>query len=226
MKTILVVDDNLKVVNMLRRTLIYEGYDVFTARDGREALQEAQRKRPDLIILDWLMPEIDGVEVARRIRKADGTPILMLTAKDQLEDRVFGLDSGADDYLVKPFEPQELLARVRALLRRSDAQDELTLLTYEDLSVDLFTRDVKRGLQWIELTPREFDLLVYFLKYPRRVLERERILVDVWGYDFQGDANVLEVFVGHLRQKLEANDAPRLIQTVRGVGYVLRAPEA
>ena len=225
MPTVLIVDDNQKVVDMLRRTLIYEGYDVLVAMDGAQALAQAQAHRPDLIVLDWLMPGIDGLEVARRVSKADRIPIIMLSAKDALEDRVLGLDSGADDYLIKPFEPAELLARIRALLRRAESEGDETPITYSDLSLDPVTRDVRRGARLVSLSPKEFDLLLYFLRQPRRVLPRERILQDIWGYDFNGDANVLEVSIGHLRTKLEASGEPRLLQTVRGVGYALRVPE-
>ena len=226
MPTVLIADDNQKVVDMLRRTLIYEGYEVVTALDGYEALAQAQAHRPDVIVLDWLMPGVDGLEVARRVSKADRIPIIMLTARDALEDRVMGLDSGADDYLVKPFEPAELLARIRALLRRVEAgADDEKLLTYDDLRLDPITRDVCRGERMIALSPKEYDLLLYFMRCPRRVLTRDRILQDVWGYDFNGDANVLEVYVGHLRAKLEQANEPRLIQTVRGVGYILRHAE-
>lgn len=223
MPTILIVDDNQKVIDMLRRTLIYEGYDVLVAMDGQQALAQAQKHRPDLIVLDWLMPNVNGLEVARRVSKADGIPIIMLTARDALEDKILGLDSGADDYLVKPFEPDELLARIRALLRRAAGGEAAEkLLTYGDLSLDPVTRDVRRGTRPISLSPKEFDLLAFFLRHPRRVLTRERILEEVWSYDFGGDANVLEVTIGHLRAKLEAEGESRLLQTVRGVGYVLR----
>lgn len=225
MPTILIVDDNQKVIDMLRRTLIYEGYDVLVAMDGPQALAQAQSMRPDVMVLDWLMPGLDGLEVARRVSKADRIPIIMLTAKDALEDRILGLDSGADDYLVKPFEPTELLARIRALLRRAEPVDIEKTLTYDDLILDPITRDVRRGERTITLSPKEFDLLYYFMRQPRRVIARERILQDIWGYDFGGDGNVLEVYVGHLRTKLEASQESRLIQTVRGVGYVLRVPD-
>lgn len=225
MPTVLVVDDNQKLLTMLRRTLAYAGYEVFTAENGREALTQAYMHRPDVMVLDWLMPGIDGLEVARRVHSADKIPIIMLTARDALEDKITGLDSGADDYLVKPFEPDELLARIRALLRRASTADSEQVLTYADLSLDPVTRDVRRGRRLIALSPTEFALLTLFMRSPRRVLSRERILEEVWGYDFRGDANVLEVFVGHLRTKLEAHGEPRLIQTVRGVGYVLRLNE-
>lgn len=222
MPTILIVDDNEKVTNMLRRTLIYEGYEVLVASNGQQALSLSHQHRPDLIVLDWLMPGLDGIEVARRISKADGTPIIMLTAKDGLEDRILGLDSGADDYLVKPFEPAELLARIRALLRRVQSSDEERVLTYNDLILDPISREVRRRDRTISLSPKEYDLLALLLRNPRRVLPRERILEEIWGYDFGGDGNVLEVYIGHLRTKLESEGEPRLIQTVRGVGYVLR----
>ncbi len=222
MVTILIVDDDRKITDMLRRTLAYEGYQVFTAADGHEALAQAQAHRPDLVVLDWLMPGLDGIEVARRLRAADNTLILMLTARDAVEDRVTGLDSGADDYLVKPFTPAELLARIRALLRRSESSSKERPLSYADLYLDPVTRDVRRGQRVFMLTPKEFDLLHYLLRHPRQVLLRERILEEVWGYDFGGNGNVLEVYVGYLRTKTEAEGESRLIHTVRGVGYVLR----
>ena len=168
------------------------------------------------------MPGLDGIEVARRLREADGTPILMLTARDTIEDRVEGLDGGADDYLVKPFAPEELLARLRALLRRTEPVTSQRPMLYADLYLDSVTRETRRGTRQFSLSPKEFDLLSYFLRHPRQVLPRERILQDVWGYDFGGDGNVLEVYVGYIRSKTEAGGEPRLIQTVRGVGYVLR----
>jgi two-component system response regulator MprA len=222
MATVLIADDDRKIIDMLRRTLAYEGYHVVTAADGLEALAQAQAQRPDVVILDWLMPGLDGIEVARRIRQADPTPILMLTARDTIEDLVQGLDNGADDYLVKPFAPAELLARVRALLRRTEGSSSERPLSYADLSLDPMTRETRRGSRNFNLSPKEFDLLAYLLRHPRQVLPRDRILQDVWGYDFGGDGNVLEVYIGYLRTKTEAGGEPRLIQTVRGVGYVLR----
>lgn len=224
MPTILIADDNEKIINMLRRTLIYEGYDVVEAVDGPTTLSKAREHRPDMIVLDWLMPGLDGIEIARRISRADSTPILMLTAKDEVEDRVQGLDSGADDYLVKPFAPDELLARIRALLRRKEKadRDDERPLTYTDLHLDPVTRKIRRGEREFNLSPREFDLLRYFLRFPQRVLPREQIMQAVWEYDFDGNDNVLEVYVGHLRTKTEASGEARLIHTVRGVGYVLR----
>ena len=222
MATVLIADDDRKIIDMLRRTLAYEGYHVVTAADGHEALAKALAHRPDVVVLDWLMPGVDGLEVARRLREADGTPILMLTARDAVEDRVEGLDSGADDYLVKPFAPAELLARLRALLRRSDTGRGDKPSSYADLYLDPVTRETRRGDRQFSLSPKEFDLLAHLLRYPRQVLPRERILQDVWGYDFGGDGNVLEVYIRYLRGKTEAGGEPRLIHTVRGVGYVLR----
>jgi len=222
MATILVVDDDRKITDMLRRTLTYEGYRVATAADGQEALNKAQTDRPDLIVLDWLMPRLNGLEATRLLRTTSDVPILMLTARDAVEHRVEGLDSGADDYLVKPFAPDELLARIRALLRRSDGGDKDKAIQYADLSLDPMTRETRRGARSFNLTPKEFDLLQYLMRHPRQVLPRDRILQDVWGYDFDGNGNVLEVYVGYLRTKTEAGGEPRLIQTVRGVGYALR----
>ncbi len=222
MATVLIADDDRKIIDMLRRTLAYEGYHVVTAADGHEALSQAHAHRPDVVVLDWMMPGLSGLEVARRLRAADAMPILMLTARDAVEDRVEGLDSGADDYLVKPFAPPELLARLRALLRRSDANNNERPLSYADLYLDPVTRETRRGQRAFNLSPKEFDLLSYLLRYPRQVLPRDRILQDVWGYDFGGDGNVLEVYIGYVRAKTESGGEPRLIQTVRGVGYVLR----
>jgi len=221
MPTILIADDDLKITEMLRRTLTYEGYTVLTAANGQEALDQAQAHRPDLVVLDWMMPRLSGLEVAKRLRAADDVRILMLTARDAVEDRVEGLDGGADDYLVKPFAPAELLARVRSMLRRSLA-DPRQPLRYADLLLDATTRDTRRGDREFSLSPKEFDLLSFLLAHPRQVLPRERILESVWGYDFGGDDNVLDVYIGYLRAKTEAGGESRLIQTVRGVGYVLR----
>lgn len=222
MTTVLVADDDQKILDMLRRTLAYEGYRVLTAVNGSEALAQAQAYRPDLVIVDWMMPQLDGLAVTQRLRALDSTPILMLTARDAVEDRVMGLDHGADDYLVKPFAPSELLARIRALLRRAEPSLHEQPLTYADLALDPRTRETRRGEREFHLSPREFDLLAYLLRYPRHVLPRDRMLHDVWGYDFGGDGSVLEVYIGYLRTKTEAGGEPRLIQTVRGVGYVLR----
>ncbi len=226
MTTILIADDDAKIVDMLRRTLTYEGYKVVTAADGYEALVQAQSARPDVIVLDWLMPGLQGVEVARRLHAGGasrGPAILMLTAKDAIEDRVAGLDSGADDYLVKPFAPAEFLARIRALLRRKDpagASDQP--LAFADLHLDPITRETTRAERRFELTPKEFELLAFLMRHPRQVVQRERLLEEVWGYDFNGNDNVLDVYIGYLRTKTEAGGEPRLIQTMRGVGYVLR----
>lgn len=226
MATILVADDDRKIIDMLRRTLAYEGYQVITAANGQAALAQVQTQRPDLVVLDWLMPELSGIEVAQQIHallpNGAAPQILMLTARDTIEDRVEGLDSGADDYLVKPFAPAEFLARVRALLRRVPNGSTDKPLTYADLVLDPVTREARRGERSFTLSPREWDLLALLLRYPRQVLQRERILQDVWGYDFGGDGSVLEVYIGYLRTKTEAGGEPRLIQTVRGVGYVLR----
>jgi two-component system response regulator MprA len=219
--SILVVDDDPEIVSFIKRGLIYEGYSVDTAVDGTEALTKARDKEPDLVILDIMMPGLDGVEVSKRLRQASDVPILMLTAKGTVADRVEGLDSGADDYLVKPFAFDELLARVRALLRRRQPR-EGEVLRFSDLSLDTATREVKRGNEIIELTSQEFDLLELLMRHPRQVLIRDRIYERVWGYDFDGESNVIEVYVSYLRSKLEASGKPRLIHTVRGVGYVLK----
>jgi two-component system response regulator MprA len=223
MVSVLIVDDDRKILDMLRRTLAYEGYRVLTAANGQEALERALADPPDLVVLDWLMPGLTGIEVTRRLRAAGEVPILMLTARDAVEDRVEGLDTGADDYLVKPFAPSELLARVRALLRRHSQQPSADRpLAYADLELDPLTREARRGERRFSLTPKEFDLLRLFLRHPRQVLTRDNILQEVWGYDFNGDDNVLDVYVGYLRSKTEAGGEPRLIQTIRGVGYALR----
>ena len=224
MATILVVDDDSKLLKMVRRTLLYDGFAVETAENGVSALQLLARKSADLLVLDWMMPEMDGIELTKILREmGNEIPILMLTARDAVEDRVLGLDAGADDYLMKPFAPSELLARVRALLRRfKKTAATAQKLSYAGITLDPATREVFRGERRIELTPKEFDLLQYFLLNPRRVLTRDRILEEIWGYDFGGADNVLEVYVGYLRKKLEAGGEPRLIRTVRGVGYTLR----
>lgn len=222
---ILVVDDDEKITSLLRRSLIFEGYSVRTANDGKQGLAKVMEKEPDLIILDVMMPHLDGWEVCRRIRESGSVfPILMLTAKDEIDDRVKGLDLGADDYLVKPFALEEMLARVRALLRRkSDSINHSTnQLHFEDLVMDLDTREVLRGEQSISLTTKEFELLHFFMLNPKRVLSRDRIMEKIWGYDYSGESNVLEVYVALLRQKLEEGGKSRLIHTVRGTGYVLK----
>ncbi len=218
---ILVVDDDPEIVSFVKRGLAYEGYTVDTASDGTEALAKARDREPDLVILDVMMPGIDGIEVSKRLRQASDVSILMLTAKGTVADKVAGLESGADDYLVKPFAFDELLARVRALLRRQQPS-EGEILRFSDLSLNTATREVKRGNQFIELTAQEFDLLELFLRHPRQVLKRDLIYERVWGYNFEGESNVIEVYVRYLRTKLEAAGLTRLIHTVRGVGYVLK----
>ena len=220
---ILVVDDEPAVRSAVTRALTLDGYDVVAAEDGPGALGAVARVRPELVVLDVLMPELDGLAVCRRLRGGgDRTPILMLTARDAVSDRVAGLDAGADDYLVKPFALEELLARVRALLRRTVNGDPGGVLRFADVSLDPATREVHRGDREVELTRTEFLLLELFLLNPRQVLPRALIFDRVWGYDFGPSSNSLEVYVGYLRRKLEAEGEPRLIQTVRGVGYALR----
>jgi len=222
MEHILVIEDDPAIRDLLRRGLSYENYKVTTANDGYSGLAAARDNPPDLVILDWMMPGLDGLEVCMRLRAASNIPILMLTAKDAVPDRVLGLESGADDYLVKPFAFQELLARVHALLRRTQPSSKPEILKYADLQLDTGTRLAKRGNRQFELTAKEYDLLEYFMRNPRQVLTREQILDRVWGYDFGGESNVLEVYIRYLRQKTEAIGEPRLIHTVRSVGYVLR----
>jgi two-component system response regulator MprA len=219
--SILVVDDDPQIVSLIRRGLIYEGYDVITAIDGKEALEKVREKEPDMVILDVMMPGLDGIEVSKRLRAASKMPIMMLTAKGTIPDRIAGLDSGADDYMVKPFSFDELLARVRALLRRSQPHEEETL-HFADLVLNTSTREVNRGGNIISLTTREFDLLELFIRHPRQVLHTATICERVWGYEFDGESNVIEVYISYLRAKLESDGKSRLIQTVRGVGYVLR----
>lgn len=224
---ILVVDDDRAVRDSLRRSLEFNGYTVELASDGAEALAVVPRTDPDIIVMDVMMPRLDGLEATRALRSAgNDVPILVLTARDAVSDRVDGLDAGADDYLTKPFALDELLARVRALLRRSARQAELEAdeqpLEFADLTLDPVTRDVTRGERAISLTRTEFALLELFMQRPKRVLERSYILEEVWGFDFPTTANSLEVYVGYVRRKLEAEGEPRLLHTVRGVGYVLR----
>lgn len=219
---ILVVEDEAKLAKFIELELKYEGYRVSVTHDGLTGLTTARESQPDLLILDWMLPGISGPEICRRLRSTGNKiPIIILTAKDEVSDRVAGLDAGADDYVVKPFSVEELLARVRAHLRRNDEQ-EPERLQFDDLSLNRSTREVYRGNRLIELTAKEFDLLEYLLTHPRQVLTRDQILERVWGYDFMGDSNIIEVYVRYLRLKLEANQEKRLIQTVRGVGYVLR----
>ena len=257
METVLIVDDDERLCKMLRRTLVYEGFDVVTAEDGQRALEQVYAQHPDVVVLDWMLPELDGLEVLDALRADQNeTPVLMLTARDAIEDRVEGLEGGADDYLVKPFAPAELVARVRALLRRTGSSTQDTL-SFADLHLDLVSheawRDAQADLEQADLgrtdsgqvdsackdsaredstradsgrsftlTPTEYELLRLFMRHPGQVLTRSQILTNVWGPDYTGDDNVLEVYVGYVRKKTEAGGEPRLIQTIRGVGYVLR----
>jgi two-component system response regulator MprA len=222
---ILIIEDEERILQFLRRGLAYEGYRVLTAVNGTEGLQVARDNPPDLVILDWMLPEmepgLDGLEVCRRLRAASDLPIIMLTAKESVSDRVLGLDAGADDYLVKPFALNELLARIRALVRRAKTEAP-EILTFDDLRLDTGTHQAFRGERVVELTAKEYELLELFLRNPRQVLTRDLIYDRVWGYDFGGESNIIEVYVRYLRQKSEAEGEPRLIHTVRGVGYVLR----
>jgi DNA-binding response OmpR family regulator len=221
--SVLVVDDEPHITDFIALGLGREGYRVMCSADGHEALRQAQATMPDVVILDLMLPGLDGMQVCRRLRALGDVPILLLTARDAVEDRVHGLDAGADDYLCKPFSFAELSARVRALLRRRGANPG-AVLEWADLRVDTRTREVWRGDESVSLTVREFDLLVLFLRHPRQVLTRRLILERVWGYDFEGDDNIVEVYVRYLRVKL-GDQPPRLLQTVRGVGYALRAPQ-
>lgn len=218
---ILVVDDDPKITSLLRRSLTYAGYRVHEARSGEEALEAALAIKPDLVILDIMLPDINGFEVCCRLHAETSALILMLTAKDEVSDRIRGLDSGADDYLVKPFALEELLARVRALLRRR-LPETGKVMTFADLVIDPATREVTRSGRKINLTNKEYELLLLFVQNPRRVLTRQEIMDRIWGYDYSGESNVLEVYIGYLRAKLEAGGEKRLLHTVRGVGYVLR----
>jgi two-component system response regulator MprA len=226
---ILLVEDEPAISGFVRRGLIFEGYEVEVLDDGRRALEAIRDRPPDLLILDLMLPGLDGIELTRRLRAAEESgggrlPILMLTARDSVADRVTGLDAGADDYLVKPFDFDELLARVRALLRRTQpaAETRHEELQFADLTLDIGSRTVRRGDREVELTPREFDLLALFMRNPNQVLTRSTLMQRVWGDDFFGESNVLEVVVGNLRRALELEGEDRLILTVRGVGYVLR----
>jgi DNA-binding response OmpR family regulator len=219
---ILLVEDEVKLARFLELELSSEGYRLSVAHDGIEGLTLARESSPDLAVLDWMLPGLTGVEVCRRLRATGNKmPIILLTAKDEVGDRVAGLDAGADDYVVKPFSIEELLARIRAHLRRTQEVDA-DLLQFEDLSLDRRTREVFREKRGIALTAKEFDLLEYLLSHPRQVVTREQLLDKVWGYDFMGDSNIIEVYVRYLRLKLEEHNEKRLIHTVRGVGYALR----
>jgi two-component system response regulator MprA len=224
---ILIVDDDNRVTSALRRTLAYEGYQVSVAANGEAALSIVRTRPPDLVILDLMLPGIDGLEVCRRLRSAgDEIAVLMLTARDAVADRVAGLETGADDYLVKPFASEELLARVKALLRRRNPPDVIReVLVFENLELDTATRQAKRNNHLIDLSTTEYELLLMLMRNPRIVLTRSVLMDRIWGSDFEGGPNVLEVYIGHLRNKLEQQGERRLIQTVRGAGYVLRTSE-
>ena len=219
---ILVIEDDSKIADLLRRGLIYEGYEVEVAMDGERGLMAARDTHPDLVLLDLMLPGLDGLTVCKRLRSASDLPILILTAKESVPDRVAGLDAGADDYLVKPFNFDELLARVRALLRRRNPATSMEVLRFADLSLNLSAHEVFRGERRVELTAREFEMLALFMQHPRQVLTRDVLYDRIWGYDFGGESNIIEVYVRYIRAKLEEDGEPRLIQTVRGVGYALR----
>jgi DNA-binding response OmpR family regulator len=219
---VLVVEDDREIAGALRRSLRLEGYDVRVAGDGEEALSESGVFEPDLVVLDLGLPRIDGLDVARRLRDRGDVPILVLTARDTLSDRVTGLDAGADDYLVKPFEREELLARIRALLRRRPPRGS-AFLTVGDLRLNPDTREVWRGRRGVQLTAREFELLEYLMRNERLVVSRQALLDDVWGYDAFAETNTVDVFISNLRRKLEEGGEPRILHTIRGAGYVLRA---
>ena len=218
---ILVIEDETRIADLLRRGLTYEGFRVSVAGDGLTGLAKARDDPPDLVILDWMLPVLDGLEVCKRLRAAGPVPIIMLTAKESVPDRVAGLNAGADDYVVKPFAFDELLARIRAQLRRNQPR-VVEVLRFADLTMDTSTREVRRGDRKLELTAKEYDLLELFVRNPRQVLTRDMIFDRIWNYDFGGESNIIEVYVRYLRQKLEAAGEPRLIQTMRGVGYALR----
>jgi two-component system response regulator MprA len=225
MKTkLLIIEDDQGILKILRRNLTYEGYEVEVAEDGTMGLEKARQLSPDLVILDIMLPGMDGFEVCRRLRTESDVPVLMLTAKGETSDRVRGLDLGADDYLAKPFEFEELNARIRALLRRTTS-NQASVLTFADLTLDKGTRRARREERVISLTAKEYELLELFMEHPRQVLTREVIYDRVWGYNFGGKSNIIEVYVRYLRQKLEKEGEPRLIHTLRGVGYVLRKPD-
>ena len=219
---ILVIEDEVAIARFIERGLVFENYRPVIRHDGHSGLAAVRDEPPDLVILDWMLPGLDGLEVCKRLRRASDVPVLMLTARDDVSDRVQGLDAGADDYLVKPFSFQELLARIRALLRRNAPASRPEVLRFADLSLDTGTRRAQRGERMIDLTAKEYELLELFMRNPRQVLTRDVIFDRVWDYDFGGASNIIEVYVRYLRQKGEAGDEPRLIHTVRGVGYVLR----
>jgi len=222
MTHILIVEDESEIAGYLRRGLAFEGYSAEIAVNGLSALAAARERPPDLVVLDLMLPSVDGLEVARRLRAASDVPIIMLTARDAVPDRVAGLEAGADDYLVKPFAFEELLARIRVQLRRRQRDDQPTQLRYGALSMDTAAHETHIGSRRVELTAKEYELLELFMRHPQQVLTREVIYDRVWGYDFGGESNIIEVYVRYLRQKLESAGEPRLIYTVRGVGYILR----
>ncbi len=219
---ILVIEDDPQISDLLRRGLIYEGYSVAVAGDGPAGLAAARDRQPDLVLLDLMLPGMDGLTVCQRLRGASDVPILILTARDAVPDRIKGLDAGADDYVVKPFNFDELLARIRALLRRRQPQAVKDELRFADLTLNPDTHEVYRGTRRIELTAREFEMLQLFMEHPRQVLTRDTLYDRIWGYDFGGESNIIEVYIRYLRSKLEEGGAARLLQTVRGVGYALR----
>lgn len=220
---ILIVEDDRRIRDMLRRGLIFEGYTVDAVEDGEMALRTVREKLPDAVILDLMLPGMDGIEVCQKLRGATDIPIMMLTARDAVPDRIMGLDAGADDYMVKPFAFDELLARLRALFRRQVRDTQIAnSYSFDNLTLDPRTRQVFRGEAEIQLTAKEFDLLELFMRHPNQVLTRDLIFEHVWEYDFGGESNIIEVYIRYLRTKLEDNDAPRLLQTIRGVGYALR----
>ena len=220
---ILIVEDEAKLARFIELELSAEGYELTVAHDGLNALTIVRESNPDMILLDWMLPGMSGVEICRRLRSTGvKVPIIFLTARDEISDRVAGLDAGANDYVVKPFSIEELLARIRAHLRLQTQEQDSNLLEFEDLKLNRLTRQVFRGLRSIDLTVKEFDLLEYLLSHPRQVFTRDQILEQVWGYDFMGDSNIIEVYVRYLRLKLEESKEKRLVHTIRGVGYVIR----
>ena len=223
-ESILIVEDEVNVIQFMQLELEHEGYEVTTAKDGEEAMARFQEKEWSVILLDWMLPKLDGLEVCRRIRKTSQVPIIILTARDYVGDKILGLDRGADDYITKPFEIEELLARIRAVLRRVRADEkEEDKIVVENLEVNLKSRRVIREGNEIELTQREFDLLVFLMKHEGEALSREWLLSAVWGYDFVGETNVVDVYIRYLRNKLDRDYEPTLIHTVRGIGYILRS---
>jgi DNA-binding response OmpR family regulator len=219
---ILIIEDEQEIANYLRRGLILEGFQVTVANDGAQGLAASRENPHDLVVLDLMLPGIDGIEVARRLRAASDVPIIILTARDGIPDRVTGLEAGADDYLVKPFAFEELLARIRVQLRRRQAGQQSDIMRFGSLTLDTAARELRVGERRVELTAKEYELLELFLRHPNQVLTREVIYDRVWGYDFGGESNIIEVYVRYLRQKLESGGESRVIQTVRGAGYILR----